>query len=162
MSWVFEQNTEKYQKHCKVGLKNTKYNIMWVPKTHKTQLRVFIKTLLISVQLCNYYAVQYNTMLIPNLTCSVIAKIISGVPDMADLPHSAGHFEPMSDFFPSWWLVNISGHSCFPCRAFYVYWALLDKMSGKVWALCRTSAEVCRTCPAYFAITACYWEVINA
>ncbi len=45
------------------------------------------------------------------------------------------------------------GHSCFPCRTFYVGWTLLDKMSGKEWALCRTSAEVCRTCPAYFATT---------
>ncbi len=71
---------------------------------------------------------------------------------LADLQRSAGHFEPMSDIFPSWWLVNISGHSCFPCRAFYVYWTLLDKMSGKVWALCWT----CPACPAYFAITGHY------
>ncbi len=63
---------------------------------------------------------------------------------------SAGHFEPMSDIFPSYWLVNISGHSCFPCRTFYVYWTLLDKMSGKVWTLCWTSAEGCRTCPGIF------------
>ncbi len=44
----------------------------------------------------------------------------------------------------------------FTCRTSHVYWTLLDKMSGKVWALCQTSAEVCRTCPAcpvYFAIT---------
>ena len=66
----------------------------------------------------------------------------------AGLQRSAGHFEPLSYIFPSWWLANISGHSCFPCRTFYVYWTLLDKMSGMVWALCRTSAEVCRTCPA--------------
>ncbi len=33
---------------------------------------------------------------------------------------SAGHFEPLSDIFHSWWLVNISGHSCFSCRIFYV------------------------------------------
>ncbi len=63
---------------------------------------------------------------------------------------------PRQTFFPAL-LANISGHSCFPCWIFYAYWTLLDKMSGKVWALCRTSEEVCRTCPAcpaYFAITA--------
>ena len=39
-------------------------------------------------------------------------------------------------------------------------WSLPDKMSGKIWALCRTSAKVCWTCPAcpaYFAITASTW-----
>ncbi len=52
-----------------------------------------------------------------------------------------------------------------PCRTFLpagdrqifsLYWTLPDKMSGSVWALCRTSPELCRTCPAcpaYFAIT---------
>ena len=49
---------------------------------------------------------------------------------------------------------------------FYVYWTLLDKMSGKVLPLCRTSAEVCRTCPAcpaYFAITAVktHWGICS-
>ena len=38
----------------------------------------------------------------------------------------------------------ICGHSCFPCRILYVFRTLLDK----------TSPKVCRTCPAYFAITA--------
>ncbi len=74
----------------------------------------------------------------------------------AGLRRSAGHFDPLSDILPSWWLANISGHSCLPSRAFYVYSPLLDKMSGKVWPFCRTSVEVCRTCPAcpaYFAIT---------
>ncbi len=47
-------------------------------------------------------------------------------------------------FTELWWLANICGHSCFPCETFYVCWTLLDKMSGEVWALCRTSAEVCR------------------
>ncbi len=51
---------------------------------------------------------------------------------------------------------HISGHSCFSCRTFHLYWTPLVKMSGKVWALCRTSAEVCRTCTAYFAITGLY------
>ncbi len=58
--------------------------------------------------------------------------------------------------FSSWWLATISGRSCFPCWTFYVYcwyWTLLDKISGKVWDLCRSSAEVCRPCLAYFAIT---------
>ncbi len=58
--------------------------------------------------------------------------------------------------YPCWRLANISSHSYSPCRTFYVYWSLLDKMSGRVWPLCRTSAEVCRTCPAcpsYFATT---------
>ncbi len=76
----------------------------------------------------------------------------------AGLQRTAGHFEPLSDIFPSWGLANISGHSCCPYRTFYVYWTLLDEMSGMVRALCRTSAEVCRTCPAcpaYFATTAC-------
>ncbi len=45
----------------------------------------------------------------------------------AGLQRSAGHFEPLSYIFPSWWLANISGHSCFPCRTFYVYWTLLEK-----------------------------------
>ena len=35
-----------------------------------------------------------------------------------------------------------------------MYETLLDKMSGKVWDLCRTLTEVCRTFRAYFAITA--------
>ncbi len=39
---------------------------------------------------------------------TVIAKIITGIPD------------------------KMSGHSCFPCRTFYVYRTLLVKMSGKV------------------------------
>ncbi len=41
-------------------------------------------------------------------------------------------------------------------RTFSMYWTLPDKMSGNVGAPCRTSAEVCRTCPAcpaYFART---------
>ncbi len=93
---------------------------------------------------------------------AVIAKIIPGVPDYcpAGLQRSARHFEPLSDIFPSWWLANISGHSSFPCLTFYVYWTLLDKMAGNVLAPCRTSAAVCRTCPAcpaYFAITA-FWK----
>ncbi len=46
---MFVKNTEKYQKHWKVGLKNTKYNITWVQKTHKMQFGVFNKTLLFSV-----------------------------------------------------------------------------------------------------------------
>ncbi len=49
------------------------------------------------------------------------------------------HFQPLSDISPSCWLANISGNSCFHCQTFYVYWTLMDKMSGKVWALCRTS-----------------------
>ena len=60
------------------------------------------------------------------------------------LQRSAGHFEPLSDNFPSWWLANITGHSCFSCPPFYAYWTLQDKMAGKVWVLCRTSAEICR------------------
>ncbi len=60
--------------------------------------------------------------------------------------------------YPSWRLANISSHSYSPCRTFFVYWTLLDKMSGRVWPLCRTSAEVCRTCSAYFAITV-YWGI---
>ncbi len=49
----------------------------------------------------------------------------------------------------------------FPARHFSqlmtgIYWTLPDKMSGNVVAVCRTSAKVCRTCPAcppYFART---------
>ncbi len=66
-------------------------------------------------------------------------------------------FRALPDILPSWWQANISqrigGHSFFPYQTFYVYWTLLDKMSDKVWVLCWTSAEVCQTCPAYFAIT---------
>ncbi len=32
------------------------------------------------------------------------------------LHHPAGHFEPLSDIIPSWWLANISHHSCFLVR----------------------------------------------
>ena len=39
----------------------------------------------------------------------------------AGLQRSAGHFEPLSDIFPSRWLANINGHSCCPNRTFYVY-----------------------------------------
>ena len=66
----------------------------------------------------------------------------------AGLQCSDGHLSPCQTF-SHWWLANISGHSCFPCRTCYVYWSLLDK----IWALCQTSAEVCWTCLAYFAIT---------
>ena len=38
-----------WEKHCNMGLKNTKCTIIWVPKTHKKQFSVFNKTLLFSV-----------------------------------------------------------------------------------------------------------------
>ena len=85
----------------------------------------------------------------------MIAKIISGVPDnMSGRPLALCRtFWTPVRHFPSWWLANISGHSCFPCRTFYVYWTMLDKMFGNFLAPCRTLAELSRTCPAYFAIT---------
>ncbi len=49
-SKVFEKTPKNIKKkHCKVGLTNTKYNIIWVQKTHKMQFSVFNKTLLFSV-----------------------------------------------------------------------------------------------------------------
>ena len=42
---------------------------------------------------------------------AVIAKI-----NFSGLQRSAGHFEPLLDIFPRWWLANISGHSCCPYR----------------------------------------------
>ncbi len=60
----------------------------------------------------------------------------------ARLQCSVGHFHPHARHFSQ--LINGK------------YWILLDKMSGNVRALCRTSAELCRTCPAcptYFART---------
>ena len=87
-------------------------------------------------------------------TKSVLAKIISGLSDILSGRPSmicrtfwslAGHFSKL-----------MTSNSFLPCRTFSVYWTLPDKMSGNVGALCRTSAEVCRTCPAcpaYFART---------
>ena len=87
---------------------------------------------------------------------AVIAKIILGVLDKMSSSPSV-----VCQTF--WWQANINGHSGFSCHTFYVYWNLLDKMSGEVSALCRTSAEVCRTCPAYFVITAMVpvvWQIV--
>ena len=70
---MFEKNTEKYQKHCKVGLKNTKYNIMWVPKTYNMQFGVFIKTLLFSVHACAGGIMDYydkTALILPCLSAS--------------------------------------------------------------------------------------------
>ena len=68
-------------------------------------------------------------------------------------------------------LFSLSDILCLLNWTFYVSWTLLDKMSGKVWALWQillvaiwwdawheitTTADVCQTCPAcpgYFAIT---------
>ena len=75
-----------------------------------------------------------------------VQQTFSALPDILSPGRT---FSPVDDW-------QISGHSRCHYRTFYVDWTLLDKMSGKVWALCRTSAEVCRTCPAcpaYFAIT---------
>ncbi len=86
-----------------------------------------------------------------DICVTVLAKIISGLPDkMSGRPSMlcrtfwslAGHFSQL-----------MTGNSCLPCRTFSLYGTLLDKMSGNVGTLCRTSAEVCRTCPAYFART---------
>ena len=69
----------------------------------------------------------------------------------AGLQCSAGHLKPLPDIFTGWWLAIL----VFPS----MYWTLPDKMSGSAWALCQTSQELCRTCPAcpaYFAITALY------
>ncbi len=88
----------------------------------------------------------------------MIAKIIIGVPDkMSGRPSAlCWTFWAPVRHFSLLMAGKFSGHSYFPFWRFYVDWALLDKMSGKVYALCRTSAEVCWTCPAcpaYFAIT---------
>ena len=74
----------------------------------------------------------------------------------ASIQCSVGHFDHLPDIFLTRWSANMSGNSCLPCGTFSVSWALLDKMSGNVRALCRTLAKVCRTCPAcpaYFART---------
>ncbi len=107
----------------------------------------------------------WNILWIPSarytITHSVIAKIDFGVPDkMSGRPSVLCRtFWAPVRHFSQLMAGKFSGHSYFPYRIFYVDWTLLDKMSDKVWALCRTSAEVCRTCPAclaYFAITAHY------
>ena len=76
-------------------------------------------------------------------------NVPQGFSSLSDILSPCQTFSPVDDkyqcsFLLSWW-------------TFYVYWILLDKMSGKVWALCRTSAEVCWTCPADFAITGPPW-----
>ncbi len=54
----------------------------------------------------------------------------------------------------SWLLANISGSSCCPYQTFYVYWNLPEKMSDKVWALCRT-AYIAITANGFFFHTVC-------
>ena len=93
-------------------------------------------TVLYSRTLPNEHSGQANTSL-----QSVLAKIISCLPDKIGRP---------SMLCQTFWS---------PARHFTQlmtskYWILPEKMSGKVRALCRTSAELCRTCPAYFARTA--------
>ncbi len=60
---------------------------------------------------------------------SVITKIISSVPDkMSDRTAvlCRTFFSRCQTFFPSWWLANSICHSCFPCRTFYVYCAIIN------------------------------------
>ncbi len=58
---------------------------------------------------------------------TVITKIILGVPDkMSGRPSALCRtFWAAVRHFPSWWLANIIGHSCFPCQTFHVYRTLL-------------------------------------
>ncbi len=67
---------------------------------------------------------------------------------LAGLQRSARHFELLSEIFSSWWLANISAHSCFPCQTFYVYWTQLErselsaghqqKFAWNVWHISRS------------------------
>ncbi len=114
------------------------------------------KTLLI----CHDHTLQTGIRL-STQRISVLAKIISGLPDKMSGRSSmlcrtfwsaAGHFSAL-----------MTGKYYILCRTFlaeiFVYRTLLDKMSGNFRTLCRTSAGVCRTCPAcpaYFARTGIY------
>ena len=58
---------------------------------------------------CIYYCPSYESM-----QCSQKLILACQTKCPAGLQPSAGHFEPLTDIFPSWWLVKISGHSYFP------------------------------------------------
>ncbi len=95
---------------------------------------------------------------------AVIAPIIPGVPDIVSNRPSVlcwTFWAPCQTFSQ---LMTCKYQWSFLFSLWDIlYWILLDKVVGKVWALCRTLVQVCLTCPApgcpaYFVITAlCLW-----
>ncbi len=115
-----------------------------------------LSTLLVSVaaSCLTYMQEAENTS-----TLTVLAKIISGLPDKLSCKPSmlcwkfwspVGHFPHM-----------MTGNSFLSCRTFSMHWTLPDQMSGNVGALCRTSAKVCghvrHNSRGLKALTSIYW-----